>query len=362
MSVPFLDLRAAYAELRMEIDAALRRVAESGWYILGKEVEDFEADFSKYCGSSHCVGVGNGLDAIELSLRALGIGPGDEVIVPSNTYIATWLAVTRCGASPVPVEPDDGTHNIDWRRIGAAITKRTKAIVPVHLYGSPAELDPILDIAHRYDLKVVEDAAQAHGARYRKRRVGAHGDAVAWSFYPTKNLGAMGDAGAITTNSAELADRIRVLGNYGTRTKYVAEVRGSNSRLDPIQAAILRVKLRSLDDWNARRASIARRYLEAFRTTDLVLPQCADGCESVWHLFIVRSPRRRALQENLARRGIATLIHYPIPPHRQEAYSDQAFGALPVAEQLAVEILSLPIGPHLSEEDASRVIEAVNAS
>ena len=243
MKIPFLDLSAAYRELKTEINAAVSRVLESGWYILGPEVEAFESEWAAYCEAKHAVGLANGLDALTLALRALDIGPGDEVIVPSNTYIATWLAVTGVGATPVPVEPDVATHNIDPARIEAAITSRTRALLPVHLYGQPADMDPILDIASRHGLRVIEDAAQAHGARYKGKRIGAHGDIVCWSFYPGKNLGALGDAGAITTNDTALAERVALLRNYGSRQKYVNEEAGVNSRLDPIQAAVLRVKL-----------------------------------------------------------------------------------------------------------------------
>ncbi|MEZ5503139.1 MAG: DegT/DnrJ/EryC1/StrS family aminotransferase [Halioglobus sp.] len=251
--IPFLDLRSGYQELKEELDAACLRVMESGCYIAGEEVALFEAGYADFCGALHCVGVANGLDALFLALTAMGIGAGDEVIVPSNTYIATWLAVSRCGATPVPVEPCEHTHTIDPERIANRISERCKAIIPVHLYGQPADLTAVLAVAREFGLKVLEDAAQAHGARYAGARIGAHGDAVAWSFYPGKNLGAMGDGGAVTTNDLELADRIRVLGNYGSRVKYQNEARGVNSRLDPLQAAILSVKLRYLDDWNRRR-------------------------------------------------------------------------------------------------------------
>jgi len=251
--IPFLDLGAAYRELKTEIDAAVHRVLDSGWYILGPEVEAFEAEWAAFCEADHAVGVANGLDALILALRALDIGAGDEVIVPSNTYVATWLAVTAVGARPVPVEPDLATHNIDPARIAAAISPATRALLPVHLYGQPADLDPILTIARQHGLTVIEDAAQAHGARYKGQRIGAHGDVVCWSFYPGKNLGAQGDGGAVTTNRADLADRISVLRNYGSRVKYVNEVQGVNSRLDPIQAAVLRAKLRHLDAWTERR-------------------------------------------------------------------------------------------------------------
>ena len=268
----FLICVHAYLELKPEIDAAVARVLDSGWYILGPEVEAFENEYATYCQAEHCVGLADGLDALHLGLKALGVGPGDEVIVPSNTYIATWLAVSQCGAIPVPVEPDERTYNINPDLIEQAITKRTKVILPVHLYGQPADMDPILAIAKKHGLYVLEDGAQAHGAEYKGRKIGAHGDIVTWSFYPGKNLGALGDGGAITTNNAELADKIRVLRNYGSRVKYVNEVQGCNSRLDPIHAAVLRVKLKYLDEWNARRAALAEQYLQGLQDTDLVLP------------------------------------------------------------------------------------------
>lgn len=362
MKVPFLDLKAAVDELRPEIDAAVARVIGSGHYILGPEVETFEREFAAYCQAAHAVGVADGLDALHLVLRAWGIGPGDEVIVPSNTYIATWLAVSQCGATPVAVEPDPVTHNLEPGHIEAAITRRTRAIIPVHLYGQPVDLEAIVAIARVHGLKVLEDAAQAHGARYKGRRVGGGGgDAAAWSFYPGKNLGALGDGGAVTTNDAELADRLRVLRNYGSRVKYVNEVQGCNSRLDPLQAAVLGVKLRRLDEWNVRRRHIAGRYLQALAGTGLGLPSVPEWAEPVWHLFVVRHPRRDEIQRLLADAGIGTLIHYPIPPHRQSAYADHphASRGFPVAEQLASEVLSLPIGPHLGDEAVDAVIEAL---
>lgn len=362
--IPFLDLAAAYAELKEPIDKAVARVLASGHYILGPEVEAFEQEFADYCGACHGIGLANGLDALHLALRAMGVGPGDEVIVPSNTYIATWLAVSQCGATPVPVEPDARTYNIDPSLIEAAITPRTRVILPVHLYGQPADMDPILAIARKHGLRVLEDAAQAQGARYKGRRIGAHGDAVAWSFYPGKNLGAMGDAGAITTNSGELADRIRVLRNYGSRVKYVNEVQGYNSRLDPIQAAVLRVKLAQLDAWNARRANIASAYLNSLAGSGLMLPHVPDWAEPAWHLFVVRTAQRDALQQHLSAAGVGTLIHYPIPPHRQAAYSDAglALDAFPLASRMADEVLSLPIGPHLTLDHSKRVVEALLAA
>lgn len=358
MKVPFLDLRSAYLELKTEIDAAIARVLDSGWYILGPEVEAFEQEYAEYCQAKHCVGLADGLDALHLALKAMGVGPGDEVIVPSNTYIATWLAVSQCGATPVPVEPDARTYNIDPALIEQAITPRTKVILPVHLYGQPADMDVILAIAKRHCLRVLEDAAQAHGAKYKDRRIGAHGDVVAWSFYPGKNLGALGDGGAITTDDAELADKIRVLRNYGSRVKYVNEVQGCNSRLDPVQAAVLRVKLKHLDDWNARRAGLAKQYLNGLAGSNLVLPYVPEWAEPVWHLFVVRTANREALHQHLGQQCIGSLIHYPIPPHLQQAYAKSGYsrGAFSLAEAMANEVLSLPIGPQLQSEAVSVVI------
>jgi dTDP-4-amino-4,6-dideoxygalactose transaminase len=359
--VPFLDLKATYLELQPQIDASIKRLLESGWYILGEEVNAFEQEYAAYCEAKYCVGVANGLDALHLALLALGIGPGDEVIVPSNTYIATWLAVSHCGATPIPVEPDAATYNIDPARIEAAITPRTKAILPVHLYGQPADMESILEIAHKHGLKVLEDGAQAHGARYKGKRLGAHGDVVAWSFYPGKNLGAYGDGGAVTTDNPEIAERIRVLRNYGSRLKYVNEVRGFNSRLDPIQAATLRVKLKVLDEWNARRVSIANRYHTELVNTTMILPFVPEWAEPVWHLFVVQLMQRDEMQMKLSSVGISSLIHYPIPPHLQHAYSSARFvkGDFPIAEKIANQCLSLPIGPHLDEEATSAVITAL---
>ena len=363
MNIPFLDLGAAYLELKSEIDAAVARSLASGWYIGGPEVEQFEEDYARYCGAAHAVGVANGLDALHLALRAMDVGPGDEVIVPSNTYIATWLAVSQCGATPVPVEPDARTYNIDPALIEAAITPRTKVILPVHLYGQPANMDEILAIARKHGLRVLEDGAQAHGARYKGERLGAHGDAVAWSFYPGKNLGAMGDGGAVTTDDAQLAERIRVLRNYGSREKYVNEVQGYNSRLDSLQAAILSVKLAHLDEWNARRSAVAECYRQNLAGCGLTLPYVPGWAEPVWHLYVVQHPQRDALQKALAVSGVGTLIHYPIPPHQQQAYAANGFAgdAFPIASRMANEVLSLPMGPHLGFEDQDQVIAALTA-
>jgi len=346
MRVPFLDLKASYLELQDELDAAYRRVMDSGWYILGEEVELFEREWAAYCGVKHCVGVGNGLEALHLALRAMGVGPGDEVIVPSNTFIATCLAVTYAGATPIPVEPDERTYNLDPTRIEAAITEKTRVILPVHLYGQPADMEPILEIAGRHGLQVLEDAAQAQGARYKGRPCGSLGDAAAWSFYPGKNLGAFGDAGAVTTNDDALAERVRTLRNYGSQVKYHNEHKGFNSRLDELQAAFLRVKLGKLEDWNKRRRRIAATYLETLSgLPDLILPFVPEWAEPVWHLFVVRHPRRDLLQGYLSEHGIQTLIHYPVPPHKQRAYEEMNCFSLPISEQVHREVLSLPIGP-----------------
>jgi dTDP-4-amino-4,6-dideoxygalactose transaminase len=361
LKVDFLDLKAGYIELKTEIDAAIKGILDSGRYVLGSEVELFEEEYAKYCESSHCIGVANGLDALHLGLLALGVGPGDEVIVPSNTYIATWLAVSQCGAKPVPVEPDIGTFNISPNLIAAAITEKTKVIIPVHLYGQPADLDPILEVANNYRLKVLEDAAQVHGGRYKGRRIGAHGDLVAWSFYPGKNLGAYGDGGAITTDDAELAEKIRVLRNYGSKVKYVNEICGFNSRLDPLQAAALRVKLNYLDEWNNRRLVIAKKYLSELNSLNVVLPNSLDYVDPVWHLFVILVEDRDLVRQKLADMGVDTIMHYPIPPHRQKAYSDENYSAeeLPVASKISDTCISLPMGPHLDNKGVSIVIESI---
>ena len=359
--IPFLDLGAGHAEARAELDAAWQRVFASDRLILGPEVEAFEAEFAAYCGAAHCVGVGNGLDALTLILRGLGIGAGDEVIVPANTYIATWLAVTHAGATPVPVEPDAETFNLDPARVESAVTPRTRAIMPVHLYGQPADIDPIAAIGERHRLAVVEDAAQAHGARYRGKRVGTLGTAAGFSFYPTKNLGAFGDAGAVVTDDAALAARVRRWRNYGSQQKYVNEIAGVNSRLDELQAALLRVKLTRLDAWNRQRQVAAERYRALLAGIDLGLPPVPPWADPVWHLFVVRSPARERLRTALARMQIETMVHYPIPPHRQPAYAALALaeGSLPISERLHREVLSLPLWPQISEAQQVRVAEAI---
>ncbi len=360
VAIPFLDFAAMHAELRPRLDAAYARVVDSNWLILGKELDAFEHEFAEYCGVKHCIGVANGLDALYITLKAMGIGAGDEVIVPSNTYIATWLAVSHAGATPVPVEPCIRTYNIDPERIEAAITPRTKAIMPVHLYGQPADMDPINAIAQRFGLKVIEDAAQAHGARYKGRRTGSLGNAAAFSFYPGKNLGALGDGGAVTTNDDDLANQIRILRNYGSRIKYHNEVKGFNSRLDELQAAFLREKLKLLDDWNARRRLASADYYKALSNSGLELPWVPEWAEPVWHLFVVRSSKRDDLQKTLSDHGIGSMIHYPIPPHLQPAYADMGLGSgsLPIAEKIHREALSLPMYPQL-QSDQIKSIAAV---
>jgi len=365
-TVPFLDLRGAVGAHKAQMMAAFERVLDSGWYVMGRELQCFEAAWASYCGASHAVGVANGLDALILALEAVGVQPGDEVIVPANTYIATWLAVSHLGAVPVPVEPDPATCNIDVTRIERAITPRTRALLPVHLYGQAADLVPIIDIACRHGLAVVEDAAQAHGACYRGERIGAHGDAVAWSFYPGKNLGALGDGGAVTTHRDDVADRIRVARNYGSRVKYHNEVMGRNSRLDELQAALLMARLPALDSENAARAAIAERYLDeldGLGRHGLTLPLVPAYASPVWHLFVVRHPQRNKLAQALAERGVGTVIHYPVPPHLQPAYAHLGLkaGALPFSERLHEQVLSLPIGPAQTPLQTEFVIDALRS-
>jgi dTDP-4-amino-4,6-dideoxygalactose transaminase len=360
MNVDFLNLRRVNQPHEAAIREAVDRVLASGWYVLGEETAAFEREFASYCGVEHCIGVANGLEALQLVLLGYGIGPGDEVIVPANTFVATWLAVTQVGARPVPVEPDERSYNIDPQRIEEAITSRTRAIMPVHLYGQPADMAPIMELARRHGLKVIEDAAQAHGARYRGRRAGGLGDAAGFSFYPGKNLGALGDGGAITTNDADLAARLRKWRNYGSEVKYRHDLPGLNSRLDEIQAAILRAKLATLDADNARRAAVAASYAIALRDCPVALPAVAEGCEPVWHLFVVRTSQREALQAQLATRGIGSAIHYPLPNHLQKAYVDQQWPPLPLTQRIQSEVLSLPMAPYLSGSDVQAVAAAIS--
>ena len=362
IKIPFLQLGDAVAEQRADIDLAIKRVLDSGWYLLGPELHSLEAEWAAWCDANHAVGVSNGLDAMHLILRSWGIGSGDEVIVPSNTYIASWLAVTMSGADPVPVEPEWETCLIDPGKIEAAITPRTKAIMVVHLYGHPCDMDRILEIAGRHGLKVIEDAAQAHGASWNGRRIGCHGDAVAWSFYPSKNLGALGDAGAVTTNDATLAQSIKTLRNYGSAVRYVNEVAGYNNRLEEVHAAVLRVKLSKLHEWNQRREALALRYQEAFAETPLNLPVVRAQAKHAWHLYTIRHPSRDKIRDHLEKQGIGTLIHYPIPPHHQKAYAHHKVSQmdLPIAERIHREILSLPLGPHLSVSHQDQIVSSVH--
>lgn len=365
--INFLDLKAVNEQHRPEINTAIQRVLDSGWYLLGEEVSSFEREFADYCGAKHCLGVANGLDALILILmayRELGVmQEGDEVIVPANTYIASILAISRAGLKPVLVEPDERTYNIDSNLIEAAITEKTKAIMAVHLYGQCADMDPICAIAKKHGLKVVEDAAQAHAATYRGRKSGALGDAAGFSFYPGKNLGALGDGGAVTTSDDQLADTIKALRNYGSHQKYHNKYKGMNSRLDEIQAAILRVKLKTLDEDTEKRRKVAEAYLSALKSqsSGLILPYVADYGIHAWHLFVVRLKERDTLAEHLKQLGIQTMIHYPVPPHRQEAYPELHYLSLPITEAMHHEVLSLPISPILSVENIAVVLQGVNS-
>lgn len=358
--VPFLDLKAALAEIRPEIDAAYARVMDSGRYIAGPEVDGFEAAFAEFCGVRHALGVGNGLDALAIALEAIGVGPGDEVVVPAHTFIATWLAVSMVGATPVAAEPADGRYNLSAETVEPCLSPRTRAIMPVHLYGEPVEMEPLMALAEARGIAVVEDAAQAHGALRNGRPCGSFGVAAGFSFYPGKNLGAFGDAGAVVSDDTGLVDRMRRLRNYGSVARYEHETTGRNSRLDPLQAAFLSVRLARLAEWNARRARIAALYGEALDGVgDLLTPAVLAGNEPVWHLYVVRTGRRDALADHLAMAGIDTLIHYPRPVYRFDPYAAHGPGNATPADRLTAEILSLPIGPHLSDDDASRVVDAV---
>ncbi|WP_293044754.1 DegT/DnrJ/EryC1/StrS family aminotransferase [Mycobacterium sp.] len=361
VTVPFLDIRAATQELQGPLMQAIARVVRGGRYVLGEETAAFEREFAAFVGAAHAVGVGSGLDAIALALQSLGIGPGDEVIVPTNTFIATWMAVARTGAHPVGVEPIGGQWTLDPARVEEAITPRTCALVPVHLFGQPADLAELLAVARKHGLAVVEDAAQAHGACYQGRRIGAHGAAVAWSFYPGKNLGALGDGGAVTTDDPHIAARVRSLRNYGSSRKYMHDFLGTNSRLDEIQSAVLHQKLQYLDAWNARRRVVAQRYTQELADIrGLTLPREASDREHVWHLYVVDHDSRDELQKHLSAKGIQTLVHYPVPPHLSGAFASLGLreGAFPVTERAACTHLSLPIGPHLSPDDVKRVVDA----
>ena len=360
--VPYLDLHAAVAELQAETDEAIRRVLESGRFVLGNEVEAFEGEFAAFCGIRHCIGVGNGLDALQLLLRALEIGPGDEVVVPAYTAVATWMAVTLVGATPVGADVDGATWNVDPDRVAAAVTPRTRAVIAVHLFGQPAAMESLAELAHRNGLVLIEDAAQAHGARYDGHRTGGLARAAAFSFYPTKNLGALGDAGAVTTDDDELADKVRRLRTYGWHERDVSELKGLNSRLDELQAAILRVRLRRVEDWNRRRAEIAAFYLAALGDR-FEAPTVAPWADPVWHLFVIAAERRDEFREELAHRGIGTLVHYWPLPHLTPAYRADGWvdGSLPIAERLAKTSVSLPLYPQLDERACQEVVDAVLA-
>lgn len=363
MNIPFVSFKPMERELDADLRAAFERVYQRSWYIEGEEDAAFEKAFADYCGVEHCIGCGNGLDALMLALKALGVGAGDEVLVPSNTYIATALAVTYTGATPVFVEPDIRTYNIDPMRLEAALTERTKAVMPVHLYGQSCDMGPIMAFAKKHGLYVVEDCAQAHGATYNGKKIGTFGDAAGFSFYPGKNLGALGDAGATVTNNKTLADKIRALGNYGSDYKYHHVYQGNNSRLDELQAAFLSAKLPHLERMNAERRRIADRYLAEVHNEQIMLPYVLPGTEPVWHIFAVRCQKRDELTAYLAEKGISTNKHYPIPIHLQGAYASLHIpqGALPIAEEISATQLSLPMYYGMTDNEVGYVIDALNA-
>lgn len=365
MKVPFLDIAATYKELKVELDTAIGKVLKKGHFILGEEVELFEKEYAKYCGVKYCVGVGNGLDALEFMLRAYNLGTGDEVIVPANTYIATILAITSVGATPILVEPDAETYNIDPAQIRKVITKNTKAVLPVHLYGQTANIRDIKTICKEYKLVLIEDAAQAQGAKHFGVKAGSLGDAAGFSFYPGKNLGAFGDAGAVTTNDSKITDYIRMIRNYGSKVKYYNLIKGVNSRLDELQAAVLRVKLRHLDEWNKRRRGVAQIYLQQLnpgKKENFILPKVEEGNEPIWHLFVAQTEKRDKFIKYLSDQGIGTLIHYPLPAYKQLAYKEWLKTAekYPITNKLSDKIVSLPIGPHLSLSAQAYIISKVN--
>ncbi len=362
MNIPFLDLKSINASFNGALEEATTRVVRSGQYILGEEVVSFERDFAAYCGVSNAVGVSNGLDALHMILRSLGIGPGDEVIVPANTFIATWLAVSFCGAKPVPVDAEPHGFNIDLSAVEAVITPRTRAIIVVHLYGLPVDVAALKVALDRYHLPIIEDAAQAHGSICHGVRAGALGQAAAFSFYPGKNLGALGDGGGVTTHDRQLAERIRLLRNYGSEVKYEHREAGFNARLDEMQAAILRVKLARLDEDNQARQRIANRYLQGMTGLNIELPNVPTGHTSSWHLFVVRSTMRERLREALAKQGIATGVHYPLPPYAQPAYASMGLcdGQFPRSDAIHREVLSLPIWPGMTDEMVDYVVECLH--
>ena len=359
--IKFLDLHKINQRFKSEIDLAIREVLESGWYLLGEQNRKFESNFAAYCGARYCIGCANGLDALRLIIKAYGFGKGDEIIAPANTYIASILAITDNGCSPVLVEPDLDTYNINPDLIEAKITDKTKAILVVHLYGQAVKMDKIWALAKKYNLKIIEDSAQAHGAYYNDKRVGSLGDASGFSFYPGKNLGALGDGGAVTTNDEALAQKIRALANYGSHKKYENIYQGLNSRLDEIQAAVLDVKLKYLDSDNAKRKEIAQYYLQNIKNPLISLPQTYSENSHVWHLFVVRVKDRARFQNYLNDNGIQTIIHYPIPPHKQECYKELNHLSFKITEQIHSEIISIPISPVMSDSQIQKVVEAINS-
>ena len=359
--IKFLDLHKINERFREEIDNRIKQVLDSGWYLLGAQDKEFEKNFAKYCGVKHCIGCANGLDALNLIIRAYGFGAGDEIIVPANTYIASILAISENGCTPVLVEPDIETYNINPDLIEEKITDKTKAILVVHLYGQAVQMDKILELAKKYNLKVIEDSAQAHGAFYNGKRVGSLGDASGFSFYPGKNLGCMGDGGAVTTNDDELAKKIRAIANYGSDYKYHHIYKGVNSRLDEIQAGILDVKLPYLDEDNSRRREIAKYYKENIKNEKIILPKTYDELAHVYHVFVVRCNNRDELQKHLENNDIQTNIHYPTAPHKQLCYSEYSNLNLPITEKIHSEVMSLPISPVMTDDEVKKVVEVVNA-
>lgn len=358
--IPFLDVKAINSRFKDELESAMKEVLESGWYILGEKSKSFEKAFAEYCGASHCIGCGNGLDALRLGIKALGLGENDEIIVPANTYIASILAISDNGCKPIFVEPSLQTYNIDVEKIESAITPRTKAILVVHLYGQVVEMQKVWELAQKYNLAIIEDCAQAHGAIYQGKRVGTLGDVAGFSFFPGKNLGALGDGGAVTTKHKDVAEKVRALGNYGSHKKYVNLYKGLNSRLDELQAAFLEIKLKHLDSDNESRRAVAKFYRENITNKKIILPECVSEEGHAWHLFVVRCEERERLQAYLKENGIETIIHYPIPPHKQEAYKEYNHLCLPITEKIHREVLSLPISPVMSREQAQEVVRVVN--
>ncbi len=358
--IKFLDLKKVNNQYKEKTSQNIKRVVDSGWYILGNEVKEFENKFATYCGVKHCIGVANGLDALILIIKAYGFGTGDEIIVPANTYIASILAISANGATPVLVEPDINTYNIDPSKIEEKITAKTKAIMVVHLYGQAVKMNKVYELAQKYDLKIIEDSAQAHGANFKGKKTGNLGDASGFSFYPGKNLGALGDGGAITTNDDKLTEKIRILRNYGSEKKYENCYKGFNSRLDEIQSAILKSKLEFLDRDNERRREIAKHYRKNIKNKDIILPYVEDESSHVWHLFVLRTKNREELKRYLLENSIQSMIHYPVAPHKQEAYKELNHLYLPITEQIHKEVLSLPISPILKKEDSEKIVEVMN--